>query len=92
MSSKVTHLIAAAATGEKYRYATTFALPVLDRSWVHACWERREDPACMATNDDVLVRHTANYVISDITSYQNLCLVSGTERKNSTSSLLPWMS
>ncbi|CAH0406032.1 unnamed protein product [Chilo suppressalis] len=57
MSSKVTHLIAAAATGEKYRYATMFALPVLDRSWVHACWERRDDPACLATNDDVIKGH-----------------------------------
>lgn len=55
MSSKVTHLIAAAATGDKYRYASGFGLPVLARSWVDACWERRDDPACLATDDDVIV-------------------------------------
>ncbi|XP_026726148.1 protein ECT2 isoform X5 [Trichoplusia ni] len=57
MSSKVTHLIAAAATGDKYRYASGFGLPVLARSWVDACWERRDDPACLATNDDVIKEH-----------------------------------
>lgn len=55
MSSKVTHLIAAAATGDKYRYASGFGLPVLARSWVDACWERRDDPACFATNDAMIV-------------------------------------
>lgn len=55
MSSKVTHLIAAAATGDKYRYASGFGLPVLARSWVDACWERRDDPTCFATNDDIIV-------------------------------------
>ncbi|XP_045542653.1 protein ECT2 isoform X2 [Papilio machaon] len=57
MSSKVTHLIAAAATGDKYRYATGFGLPVLARSWVDACWERRDDPACLATDDTVIKEH-----------------------------------
>ncbi|XP_037872097.1 protein ECT2 isoform X6 [Bombyx mori] len=57
MSSKVTHLIAAAATGEKYRYASGFGLPVLARSWVDACWERRDDPACLATDDVIIKEH-----------------------------------
>ncbi|CAH0698957.1 unnamed protein product [Spodoptera exigua] len=57
MSSKVTHLIAAAATGDKYRYASGFGLPVLARSWVDACWERRDDPACLATDDDIIKEH-----------------------------------
>ncbi|XP_013148591.1 PREDICTED: protein ECT2 isoform X2 [Papilio polytes] len=57
MSSKVTHLIAAAATGDKYRYATGFGLPVLARSWVDACWERRDDPACLATDDTIIKEH-----------------------------------
>ncbi|XP_053601544.1 protein ECT2 isoform X6 [Plodia interpunctella] len=57
MSSKVTHLIAAAATGEKYRYASGFGLPVLARSWVDACWERRDDPACLATDDAIIKEH-----------------------------------
>lgn len=66
MSSKVTHLIAAAATGDKYRYASGFGLPVLARSWVDACWERRADAACLATDDAVIVsycktqQHTTN--------------------------------
>ncbi|XP_046967586.1 protein ECT2 isoform X6 [Vanessa cardui] len=57
MSSKVTHLIAAAATGDKYRYASGFGLPVLARSWVDACWERRDDPACFATDDAMIKEH-----------------------------------
>ncbi|XP_075983082.1 epithelial cell transforming 2 pebble isoform X6 [Anticarsia gemmatalis] len=57
MSSKVTHLIAAAATGDKYRYASGFGLPVLARSWVDACWERRDDPACLATDVDIIEEH-----------------------------------
>ncbi|CAK1548456.1 unnamed protein product [Leptosia nina] len=57
MSSKVTHLIAAAATGDKYRYASGFGLPVLARSWVDACWERRDDPACLATDDAMIKEH-----------------------------------
>ncbi|KAL0850064.1 hypothetical protein ABMA28_011962 [Loxostege sticticalis] len=57
MSSKVTHLIAAAATGDKYRYASGFGLPVLASSWVDACWQRRDDPACSATDDDIIKEH-----------------------------------
>nr|XP_026484920.1 protein ECT2 isoform X7 [Vanessa tameamea] len=57
MSSKVTHLIAAAATGDKYRYASGFGLPVQARSWVDACWERRDDPACLATDDAMIKEH-----------------------------------
>lgn len=55
MSSKVTHLIAAAATGDKYRYASGFGLPVLARSWVDECWRRRDDPACLATHPTLIV-------------------------------------
>ncbi|XP_068629216.1 uncharacterized protein pbl isoform X2 [Battus philenor] len=58
MSSKVTHLIAAAATGDKYRYCMGFGVPVLKRSWVDACWERRDDPACFATDDSFIEGHT----------------------------------
>ncbi|KAJ0181265.1 hypothetical protein K1T71_003350 [Dendrolimus kikuchii] len=57
MSSKVTHLIAAAATGDKYRYASGFGLPVLARSWVDACWERRDDPHCLATEEAIIKEH-----------------------------------
>ncbi|KAI5635343.1 rhoGEF domain-containing protein [Phthorimaea operculella] len=57
MSSKVTHLIAAAATGDKYRYASGFGLPVLARSWVDACWERKDDPTCRATDDAIIKEH-----------------------------------
>ncbi|XP_069354332.1 uncharacterized protein pbl isoform X5 [Maniola hyperantus] len=57
MSSKVTHLIAAAATGDKYRYASGFGVPVLARSWVDACWDRRDDPDCFATNDPIIKEH-----------------------------------
>ncbi|KAM3966479.1 LOW QUALITY PROTEIN: epithelial cell transforming 2 pebble [Aphomia sociella] len=57
MSSKVTHLIAASATGDKYRYASGFGLPVLARSWVDACWDRRDNPECFATDDAIIKEH-----------------------------------
>lgn len=62
VSSKVTHLIAAAATGEKYHYASGFGLPVVARSWVDACWDRRDDPAFLATDETIIVSSIAFFI------------------------------
>ncbi|XP_072379786.1 protein ECT2 isoform X1 [Diabrotica undecimpunctata] len=43
MSSKVTHLIANVSGGDKYQYAATFRVPVMNPSWVVDSWQRRDD-------------------------------------------------
>lgn len=55
MSAKVTHLIANFSGGEKYQYAATFRLPVMNLQWVYACWENRNDLEFTATLDTVVV-------------------------------------
>ncbi|XP_026764718.2 protein ECT2 isoform X2 [Galleria mellonella] len=54
---KMTHLIATAATGRKYHYASGFGLPILSKSWVDACWERRDDPTFSAMDDAIIKEH-----------------------------------
>lgn len=44
MHEKVTHLIAVSSTGDKYQYAVTFNIPVMNQNWVHAAWEHKDDP------------------------------------------------
>ncbi|XP_017768684.1 PREDICTED: protein ECT2 isoform X4 [Nicrophorus vespilloides] len=43
MSFKVTHLIANASGGEKYKYANVFRLPIMNYAWVLTSWDRRND-------------------------------------------------
>nr|CAD7262489.1 unnamed protein product [Timema shepardi] len=57
MVSKVTHLIANQSGGDKYQYAVTFRVPIMAESWVHTCWERRNDPAINALTDDMMACH-----------------------------------
>ena len=38
---KVTHLVAKDCRGEKYTYATTFDIPVMQDDWISAAWEMR---------------------------------------------------
>nr|CAD7443459.1 unnamed protein product [Timema bartmani] len=57
MVSKVTHLIANQSGGDKYQYAVTFRVPIMAESWVHTCWERRNDPAVNALTDDMMACH-----------------------------------
>jgi len=44
MNNSITHLIAVSSMGEKYQYAFTFNIPIMDASWVTAAWESRDDP------------------------------------------------
>ena len=43
-SSRVTHLVADDCRGEKYRYCSTFGIPILTKAWLESCWERRNEP------------------------------------------------
>ncbi|KAG5896615.1 hypothetical protein JTB14_009526 [Gonioctena quinquepunctata] len=57
MSAKVTHLIANTCGGEKYQYAVTFRLPVMNLQWVYASWERRHEMDFIATLDTFVVEN-----------------------------------
>lgn len=55
MTAKVTHLIANITSGDKYQYATTFRVPVMNMHWVHSSWEKRHDISFSATLDTFVV-------------------------------------
>ncbi|CAH1975798.1 unnamed protein product [Acanthoscelides obtectus] len=57
MSTKVTHLIANVCGGDKYQYAVTFKLPVMNLQWVHHSWDRRHDLDFNATSEKVVSEH-----------------------------------
>ncbi|XP_032670809.1 protein ECT2-like isoform X8 [Odontomachus brunneus] len=48
MGIKVTHLIANHCSGEKYRYADTFGLPIMSVEWVIALWNAKDDVSSCA--------------------------------------------
>ena len=54
MSEKVTHLIAASAMGEKYHYAVTFNIPVMNQQWVHTAWAHRDDIGAQAASPQIV--------------------------------------
>ncbi|XP_037075712.1 protein ECT2-like isoform X2 [Pollicipes pollicipes] len=53
----ITHVVANACSGDKYRYAVTFGLPVLRDSWIEAVWERREELGLIATRPELMGAH-----------------------------------
>ncbi|XP_018579820.1 protein ECT2 isoform X3 [Anoplophora glabripennis] len=57
MSAKVTHLIANVSGGDKYQYAATFRVPVMNLHWVHASWEHRHELEFVATLDTFTAEH-----------------------------------
>ncbi|KAJ8972508.1 hypothetical protein NQ314_000152 [Rhamnusium bicolor] len=57
MSAKVTHLIANICGGDKYQYAATFRVPVMNLQWVHASWEHRHELDFTATLDIFMSEH-----------------------------------
>ncbi|XP_060518984.1 protein ECT2 isoform X2 [Cylas formicarius] len=57
MTAKVTHLIANTCGGDKYQYASTFKVPVMNLQWVVSSWEKRLDLDFSATLDTFV----ANY-------------------------------
>ncbi|XP_018330575.1 uncharacterized protein LOC108740672 [Agrilus planipennis] len=57
MSTKVTHLIAKASGGDKYKYAITFRVPVINEFWVLNSWDRKDDLEFSATMDAFVAEH-----------------------------------
>lgn len=54
MGIKVTHLIANHCSGEKYRYADTFGLPIMSIEWVIALWNAKDDISTYANNEKLV--------------------------------------
>ncbi|KAF4533316.1 hypothetical protein B566_EDAN004437 [Ephemera danica] len=55
MSSCVTHLVANYCSGDKYRYAITFGVPVVGAQWVHTAWHERLNLAAKPALDPEIV-------------------------------------
>ncbi|XP_041861527.1 protein ECT2 isoform X2 [Melanotaenia boesemani] len=51
-STKVTHLIAYATHGEKYRLAVCMGTPILTPLWIQKAWERRDDVDFHASEEE----------------------------------------
>lgn len=43
LNVSVTHLIAGEVGSKKYLVAASLGKPILQPSWVHACWEKSQD-------------------------------------------------
>lgn len=71
MTARVTHLIANVSGGDKYQYATTFRVPVMNLEWVYASWERRQDITFSATLDSFVV---SNFLLNFIIHFKNLLI------------------
>ena len=55
ITDRATHLVAYAATGEKYQYAVTFSIPVMGEKWINTAWAHRDELSIRA-QDENLVR------------------------------------
>lgn len=72
MCGKVTHLVANCCSGEKYRYATTFRVPVVGVEWVHSAWEQRHDPAApSAADSDIVSNYKTSLIFTEFVPYRN---------------------
>jgi hypothetical protein len=40
-AARMTHLVTDSCRGEKYRYASTFGIPVMSRDWLMSAWDNR---------------------------------------------------
>ncbi|XP_067205305.1 protein ECT2 isoform X10 [Linepithema humile] len=57
MGIKVTHLIANHCSGEKYRYADTFGLPIMSVEWVIALWNAKDDVSSYANSEELITTY-----------------------------------
>ncbi|XP_011878226.1 PREDICTED: protein ECT2 isoform X4 [Vollenhovia emeryi] len=57
MGIKVTHLIANHCSGEKYRYADTFGLPIMSLEWVKELWKAKDDISTYANNERLIATY-----------------------------------
>lgn len=54
MGTKVTHLIANQCSGEKYRYADIFEVPIMSAEWLIALWNAKDDVSSYADNEELV--------------------------------------
>jgi hypothetical protein len=57
VGTKMTQLVAANSTGEKYQYATTFSIPVLREEWLAEAWARRLEPGSRADSRELVAQY-----------------------------------
>ncbi|XP_022098002.1 protein ECT2-like [Acanthaster planci] len=53
-STKVTHLVANATTGNKFRVAVSLGTPVMTKEWIYTAWQNRHDTQISATTEAML--------------------------------------
>lgn len=51
--SRITHLVANSTSGEKYRYAASFGIPIMRMDWIETLWSRRHDIDSSAMDESV---------------------------------------
>uniref|UniRef100_A0A8D0H7N7 Epithelial cell transforming 2 n=1 Tax=Sphenodon punctatus TaxID=8508 RepID=A0A8D0H7N7_SPHPU len=51
-SSKVTHLVANSAQGDKFRVAVSLGTPIMKSEWIYKAWERRNEIDFYATDEE----------------------------------------
>ena len=57
-STRLTHLVTDVCRGDKYRYASTFGIPVMSISWVKDAWQNHQnDVNFKATETDFVEKH-----------------------------------
>ena len=56
-TSRVTHLVADNCRGERYRYASTFGIPIMAGTWLEAAWQHRFDPEFKADERGFSAEH-----------------------------------
>lgn len=54
MGTKVTHLIANQCSGEKYRYADIFEVPIMSAEWLTALWDAKDDVSSYADSEELV--------------------------------------
>ena len=54
---RVTHLVADSCRGDKYRYASTFSIPVMSGEWIKFAWNNRHNVDFKATDPKFVESH-----------------------------------
>ncbi|EFN72495.1 Protein ECT2 [Camponotus floridanus] len=57
MGTKVTHLIANHCSGEKYRYADIFEVPIMSAEWLTALWNAKDDVSSYADSEELMATY-----------------------------------
>lgn len=54
---RVTHLVTDSCRGERYRYASTFGIPVMSGEWIKSAWKNRQNSDFKATHNKFVEDH-----------------------------------